>query len=347
MADTPDNKPLDINALAARAEKLPPALSSPIRDEIATLRRETMGSNPSTSDIVSDRLTGLNNRLVTAEKAHEVENGKIKTLVQEVQERLKDKIDPIQLREELNRVREYNDPLARQLGIQTLWGQLKKEGYTVATLNGKVSVSGQKSDIAAAFTLAFNDALSEKKTDIISPIALSEIQQAIMIGTGEKFATFVGNVKNPENLTGKEYEKFLLASYEITETDPTKLIEAVQKSKMTESEKAYMLSSLRGGMNGLDVVRTVQTYTTAVDAGATVFLSEQLRSAAKLIPGAESGLPKNPAQAKEIAKQVVSDPNSLSSKPLTIVALAAAMIFGLGKGDFFTGLYRSFFVLIG
>lgn len=336
LEKTPVTSNEQINQLSNRVEKLPRATANLIREDIALLRTEIV-SNSSPEEITA-KITALDVRIDLAEKTQKTEKEKIEKLSKEIESRLQDKIDPIQLREELNRVKEYKDPLTRQFAIQTFWGQLKKEGYDVMVANGKVIVTGSESAKAASFSLAFNDALAEKATENMTPVTLSEIQQSILIGSGERFTDFVNNAQTPGKRTEREYNNFLLTSYNITETDTKKLIEIVHRhSAMKVEEKAYLLSSLQGGMNGLDVNKTADNYIQATTAMKDTILSPEVQKVGANIPG---GLPKTPAEAEKLAEKVASNPSSLSGKPLTVIALVLGTIFALGKGDFWTGLKR-------
>lgn len=266
--------------------------------------------------------------------------------------RLKAPISGPDLLADLEILREINDPVGRMYTINWIVGSMIKDGFEITNIWWKIDIisSDPKNQVkiqkAAELERALLTSIESKS------ISRAEVSQAILIWSGDKWATYVKTTAAWAQISTDGYTKFILESYNITWNSPQDILSKVQANKnIPPRERAYLYSSLQWWMKELDLTKTTQTYNTWVQAGIDLFSSQAYQAIAKVTGGS---VPKTPEEAKKMAEQVAANPanaTDASGKPISWLLGGILAIFGLGysKSDgfsFWTGLKRAFIWVI-
>ncbi|MBP9779145.1 hypothetical protein KBD33_00810 [Candidatus Gracilibacteria bacterium] len=249
-------------------------------------------------------------------------------------------------------VRELKDPVARMYAVNWIVGNIIRSGFQVTLTGDKVDIVAiNTKDLvqtakAAELERALSSSLSSKS------IGQSDIAQAILIGSGEKWTKYVQSTANGIPVTTEGYTQHLLEIYKITGKENKDKLRQVQNNKAIPSEeKAYLISSLSGGMASINIAQTMQTYTQGVQVGTDLFMTDAYRAIARVTGGT---IPATPVEARRQAEAILANPASAreaDGKPISWLLGGILAIFGLGYSkaggfSFWTGLKRAFIGVI-
>jgi hypothetical protein len=249
-------------------------------------------------------------------------------------------------------VRDLKDPVARMYAVNWIVGNIIRSGFQVTLTWDKVDIVAiNTKDIAQTAKAAeLERALSSSL--LSKSIGKSDIAQAILIGSGEKWAKYVQSTANGIPVTTEGYTQHLLEIYKITGKENKDKLRQVQNNKAIPSEeKAYLISSLSGGMTSVNISQTMQTYNQWVQAGTDLFMTDAYRAIARVTWGT---VPATPVEARRQAEAILANPanaREADGKPISWLLGGILAVFWLGYSkagwfSFWTWLKRAFIWVI-
>lgn len=138
---------------------------------------------------------------------------------------------------------------ARAILMNLAWSRLASGGFITSIQEGRIVVqNAQDTPLAAAFASTLNNQLN-------TTFPLSEIQSAILTGTGKFWKYTETQLWYPEKASLREYVDFLTRPLALTVTEGSiaDKVTINASTQLTPTEKAFLISYIDGGYAGYSI----------------------------------------------------------------------------------------------
>ncbi len=249
---------------------------------------------------------------------------------------------------ELNKLLEKlagQDSDARKITISYLWSKLANAGYITTIQNWKISLLNPADQAnAEALEATLNAYVDSRK------INLSEIQRAVLVGSGS-FGVFLDTQKaNMPSITTQKYADFLASSLQIdlSRGNPASKIQIINKSRATPDEKAFLISFVNGGYTSYNLAPDAKRQMELREMSAELIASPQYTKVTATVDRASSGAYAREQEAiqkwgkkEELTIETFMDNpvRAITAYPWTAMALIAGSIWQFGFGKTFLWLF--------